>query len=87
MAPVARRLIDGCRTLEYKRIGIAVFNLHPPPMVLSSGFASIAGDGVCSVNVAWAWKAVGLPVTETSGMIPADIPQQPFVGPVESVIP
>ncbi len=47
----------------------------------------IAGDGVCSVNVAWVWRATGLPVTETAAMTPADIPGQMFVGPVESVVP
>jgi hypothetical protein len=46
----------------------------------------IAGDGVCSANVAWAWQSIGLPVTDTSGMTPADIPNQPFVGPVEQVV-
>lgn len=46
----------------------------------------IATDGVCSVNVAWAWQTIGLPVTEPTAMTPADIPGQPFVGPVESVV-
>lgn len=50
-----------------------------------SRLQAIAGDGVCSVNVAWAWQRIGLPVTETTCMTPSDIPGQPFLGPSSHV--
>lgn len=46
----------------------------------------IAGNGVCSVVVAWAWKAIGLPCDETTGMTPGDIVGQSFVRPLERVV-
>ena len=57
--------------------------LHLPKWLWSPN--PLAGNGVCSVNVAWAWKAIGRPVTRTSGMTPMDIEKQPFVLPLEKL--
>ena len=50
--------------------------LAPPPIAL---------DGVCSVNCAWAWQAIGLAVGDPTAVTPADVPNLPFLGPVEMV--
>jgi hypothetical protein len=48
--------------------------LAPPPIGL---------DGVCSVNCAWAWQAIGLAVANPTAVTPADVPSLPFLGPVQ----
>jgi hypothetical protein len=44
-----------------------------------------AGNGVCSVCVAQAWLMAGLSPDEDTGMTPADIPRQLFLGGIERI--